>query len=76
MPESLETQLLHADLEVRCPRCEYLIWVTGAEIIAQVAVTCPCCRARGWAIDTEARFHNAGRDIERQVNQLLKGLRR
>jgi hypothetical protein len=74
MAEALETQLLHDDLEVDCPECEYPIWVTGAEVVAQAAVTCPCCRARTWVIDADGTFQNAGRVIEQQINQALKGL--
>ena len=74
MTESLDTQLLRADFEVECPGCQYPIWVTGAEIVAQAAVTCPCCRTRFWLVDADGSFHNAGRDIERHVEQALKGL--
>jgi hypothetical protein len=74
MAEALETQLLHADLDVGCPACEYPIWVTGADVVAQTAVICPCCRARTWVIDADGSFQNAGRIIEQQVNQALKGL--
>jgi hypothetical protein len=76
MAESLETQLLYADPRVECPRCEYLLWVTGTEIVAQVAVTCPCCRTRVWLIDADGSFQNAGRDIERHIEATLKGLRK
>jgi hypothetical protein len=72
--ESLDTQVLRADFEVECPGCEYPLWVTGAEIIAQAAVTCPCCRARAWLVDAGGSFQNAGRDIERQIDEALKGL--
>jgi phage FluMu protein Com len=68
----MATWLLQAGLEVACPRCEYPLWVTGAEIIAQVAVTCPCCRVRVWLIDSDGRFQNAGRDL----GQALEGLGR
>lgn len=68
----MATWLLHAGLEVACPRCEYPLWVTGAEIIAQVAVTCPCCRVRVWLVDSDGRFQNAGRDL----GQALEGLGR
>jgi hypothetical protein len=54
--------------------CEYPIWVTGADVVAQTAVICPCCRARTWVIDADGSFQNAGRIIEQQVNQALKGL--
>jgi hypothetical protein len=70
--ESFETQLLHADFEVGCPRCEYPLWVTGAEVIAQAAVTCPCCRVRVWLRDAAGSFQNTGRDID----EALKGIGR
>lgn len=72
MTESFETQLLHADFEVGCPQCEYPLWVTGAEVIAQAAVTCPCCRVRVWLRDAAGSFRNAGRDIDQE----LKGIGR
>ena len=74
MAETLETQFLRADLEVDCPGCEYPVWVTGAEVVAQAAVTCPCCRARTWILDADGSFQNAGRVIEQQINQALKDL--
>lgn len=74
MAESLETQLLHADFEVGCPRCDYPLWVTGAEIIAQAAVTCPCCRVRVRLVDAGGTFQNVGRDVERRFEETLKGL--
>ena len=76
MAESLETQILHADFEAGCPRCKYRIWVTGAEIVAQAAVTCPCCRARVWLIDSGGGFQNAGREIGQHIEDALKGLRK
>jgi hypothetical protein len=74
MVEALETQLLHADLEVDCPGCEYPIWVTGAEVVAQTAVTCPCCRARTWVLDADGSLQNVGRVVEQQINQALRDL--
>jgi hypothetical protein len=76
MAESLETQFLHAGFDAECPRCEYPIWVTGAEIVAQAAVTCPCCRVRVWLIDSDGGFQNAGREIEHHIEEALKGLRK
>ena len=74
--EALEALLLHADLEVKCRKCEYPIWVTGAEFAAGAAVTCPCCRTRSWMIDANGQFLHFGRDIEQQIDQALRGLRR
>jgi hypothetical protein len=74
--EALETLLLHADLEVKCPKCEYPNWVTGAEFAAQAAVTCPCCRTRCWMSDANGRFRHFGRDIQQQIDQASRGLRR
>jgi hypothetical protein len=72
MADALDTQLLHADLEVDCPGCEYPIWITGGEIVAQAAVTCPSCRIRIWLIDDAGAFQNAGREVERHIEQALK----
>jgi hypothetical protein len=74
MAEPLSTQLLRADFEVGCPRCEYPLWVTGAEIIAQAAVVCPCCLAEVWLRDSAGSMQNTGQDIERHVRQALKGI--
>jgi hypothetical protein len=72
--DALDTRLLHADLEIDCPGCEYPIWVMGAEVIAQAAVTCPCCRTRVWMIDADGGFQNAGRDIERHIEEAVEDL--
>ena len=72
MTESLDTQLLRADFEVGCPECQHPIWVTGAEIIAQAAVSCPCCRVRVWLRDSAGGFQNAGRAID----EAIKGIGR
>jgi hypothetical protein len=72
--EALETQFLHAALEVDCPGCEYPIWVTGAEIVAQAAVLCPCCRVRAWVVDADGSFQNAARVVEQEINQALRDL--
>jgi hypothetical protein len=74
--ESLATQFLHSDLEVDCPACRYPIWVTWTEVIAQAAVLCPCCRTRAWLRDVEGSMQNAGKIIEQQIDQALKGLSR
>jgi hypothetical protein len=67
--ESLDTQVLRADFEVECPGCEYPLWVTGAEVIAQAAVTCPCCRVRVRLVDAGGTLQNVGRDVERQFKK-------
>jgi hypothetical protein len=74
MGESLTTQLLHGDLDVDCPQCEYPVWVQYAEVVAQAAVLCPCCRTRIWLRDAEGSMQNAGDVIEKQINQALKDL--
>ena len=74
MADSLDAQLLHADFDVDCPECRYPIWVTGAQVVAQAAVTCPCCRARTWLRDEAGSFQNAGQVIEQQINEAVKGL--
>jgi hypothetical protein len=74
MAESLATQFLHSDLEVECPACQYPIWVPWAEIVVQAAVLCPCCRARTQLSDAEGDMQNAARVVERQINDVLKGL--
>jgi len=66
--------MLHCDLDVDCPACGYLIWVTGAEVVVQAALLCPCCRTRIWLRDAEGSMQNAGRVIEQQITEALKGL--
>jgi hypothetical protein len=46
--------------------------VTGAEIIARSAVTCPCCRVRIWLHDSAASFQNADRDLGQVLRGILK----
>jgi hypothetical protein len=72
--ESLATQFLHGDLDVDCPVCQYPIWVTWAEIVAQTVALCPCCRTRIQLRDAEGSVQNTGRAIEHALNQALKGL--
>jgi hypothetical protein len=74
MGESLATQLLHSDLEVNCPGCEYPVWITYAEMVVQTAVLCPCCRVRIWLRDVDGSVQNIGDVIEQQLNRALKGL--
>lgn len=72
MGESIGTQILHTDLEVPCPRCEYPVWVRGAEVVAQTTVLCPCCRTRIQLVDDNGSAQNAGDVIERQITETLK----
>jgi hypothetical protein len=74
MAASLATQFLHSDLELDCPVCEYPVWVTWAEIVVQLAVLCPCCRARIQLSDDEGSMQNAGLVVEQEINRALKGL--
>ena len=74
MSESLAQQLLHSDLEVACPACEYEVWVQYSEIVAQTAVLCPCCHVRIWLRDADGGIQKAGESIENQIQDVLKGL--
>ncbi|MFJ6054641.1 hypothetical protein [Streptomyces sp. NPDC092307] len=74
MAESLATQMLRSDLEADCPFCGYLVWIRYSEVVAQTAVTCPCCHARIWLVDETGSARNAGAVIERQIAQALKGM--
>lgn len=69
---SLAADLLHSDLEVDCPTCQYPIWVTWAEIIAQAAVLCPCCRTRVWFRDAAGSAQNAVH-VTGRIDQTLEG---
>lgn len=72
--ESLASQLLHADLELKCPACQYPIWVTWAEAEVQASILCPCCRARVRLTDPEGSMQNAACIVEREISRVLKGL--
>ncbi len=72
--ESLASQFLHSDLEFDCPVCRYPVWVTWAEVVVQLTVRCPCCRAAIRLADADGSMQSAGRVIEEQINQMLKGL--
>jgi DNA-directed RNA polymerase subunit RPC12/RpoP len=72
--QSLSAQLLRAAYEVDCPECGYPIWVQGAEIVAQTTLRCPCCRLRIRLVDQDGRAQTLGADLERQLDQALKGL--
>lgn len=74
MGESLATQLLRSDDEVACSTCGYPIWVRYSEIVAQAAVTCPCCFTQVWLVDQTGSAQNAGEVIEQQIAHALKGL--
>jgi len=65
---------LHSDLEVDCPECQYPIWVTWAEVVVQLTVRCPCCRAAVQLTDAEGSMQNAGRVVEQEISRILKGL--
>ena len=70
----LTTQFLHSDLDVECPECTYPIWVKYSEIVAEVAVLCPCCRSVIGLVDSRASMALAGTEIEREIDRVLKGL--
>jgi DNA-directed RNA polymerase subunit RPC12/RpoP len=72
--ESLAEQFIHSDLETDCPVCGYGVWIMYAEIVAQAAIRCPCCRTRIWFRDSEGSAQTAGAVIERQIEDLLKDL--
>ncbi|MFI6468528.1 hypothetical protein [Streptomyces sp. NPDC050538] len=74
MGESLATQFLSADLETACPACGYLMWVRYSEVVAQTAVTCPCCYTHIWLVDETGSAQNAGDAVQQQITQALKGL--
>jgi hypothetical protein len=72
--DSLSTQLLHADIEIPCPSCEYPVWVRLAEVTAQCFVRCPCCHVLIRLQDDTGTVHTAGALIEQQLRRALKGL--
>jgi hypothetical protein len=71
---SLSTQLLHSDVELPCPRCEYSLWVLFVEVTAQTAVICPSCRARVWLRDDAGSVQTAGAQVESMIDEALSGL--
>lgn len=71
---SLATQMLHSDIEVPCPNCEYAIWVRLVEVVVQAAVLCPACRLRIWLHDADGSMHNIPGGIESALERATKGL--
>lgn len=63
------------DYDVPCPICGYPIWVRLVEVVAQVAVTCPCCRARVWLTDSGGSVQNMGGEIDRALDQMFKNFK-
>lgn len=72
--DSLGAQFLRGDFELPCPNCEYPFWVTGADVIAQVIVLCPCCRGGVRLVDSEGSMQNAAQVVEQAINEALRGL--
>jgi DNA-directed RNA polymerase subunit RPC12/RpoP len=70
----LSAQILHSDLEIDCPDCGYPIWVLWSEIVAQTTIRCPCCRVRIRLVDRDGDAQNLGANLDRQINDLLKGM--
>lgn len=70
--ESLATQLLHSDLEVPCPECDFELWIRVAEILAECTVLCPVCRTRIRLRDDRGGTHNAGSMIESTLDSMIK----
>jgi hypothetical protein len=74
MGQSLTTQFLGSEHEIPCLRCRYPIWVRYSEIVTQVGITCPCCRALVPLRDDTGSVHNAGAAVEQRIRDALKGL--
>lgn len=72
--DDLSTQLLRADVDVDCPVCGFSLWVRMSEIIAQVNVLCPCCRAGIQLVDDRGGLSTTGDAIEALISDSLKGL--
>jgi uncharacterized paraquat-inducible protein A len=71
---SVSVQVLHSSHEVECPGCDYPIWVQWSELVAQETIRCPCCRIMVRFVDQDGRAQTLGADLERQLDQALKGL--
>lgn len=67
------TQLLHSDVELPCPRCEYPLWLLLVEVVAQTAVICPSCRACVWLRDDAGSVQTAGAQVESMIDEALGG---
>jgi len=67
--------LLVMDREFPCPRCGYAIWIQYAEIVAQAAVLCPCCRTRVLLRDAAGSVQLAGEVMQRAQERLARALK-
>lgn len=70
---SIETQILHADLDLDCPGCGFTVWVRSSEVVAQCTVICPCCRVRVRLVNDRGSVTTAARNIEAAARNLFKG---
>lgn len=70
--DDLATQFLHMDVDANCPLCGYSMWLRMSEIIAQVTVQCPCCRAEIRLIDDHGNSATAGSRLEGRLRDALK----
>lgn len=70
---SLSTQLLYADIDVACPACSYVLWVRMSEVLAQVAVICPCCRVQIRLQDDRGSAATAGAHMEATLQTIFGG---
>ncbi len=74
MTESLETQMLHWDFDVECPRCDFPFWVRMSEVVAQTTVMCPCCHCHVRLVDARGSAATAPAVVSGQINSMLSDL--
>ena len=70
----LSTDFLRGDMDVPCPACRYPVWVRLSEIVCQCRVLCRCCRTGIRLIDDRASMATAADEIERSLDEALRGL--
>ena len=70
------SMLVHVDVDLGSPVCQYPIWVRLIEVAAQVAVLCPACRRRIWLRDDTGSVQHAPAAIDHAVNEALADLTR
>lgn len=74
MGSRLSGQLLHALIDVECPRCGYGFEVEMLDAATGVARWCPCCRIRIQLTEGGGEVHGAMEDIDAAIRDLQKML--
>lgn len=61
-------------VEIRCPRCGYVLEVQLADVREQRRVFCPACKIAVQLVDRDASMSTALDEIEDAVNDVMRKL--